>query len=135
MPQLLPQCRHVGKNIGKVCELQPGVLFCPCFGRDRDRTGRFSIDSAGQVIWTALGDQNQPTFYHTLVALRRDPETNQVRAIALKQVEDFQTTFSGAAPGTATWNVEGLDGAAYTIVVDELMRRALGREEFVLLNS
>jgi len=131
MTTFLPNCRHRDpKSPPGICELKHGVLVCPCLGRNAKPVARLSVDDAGQLIWTALDDKDQPTAHFTLVALRRqvDGRTQQVR---LTPVADVPLSTLNST-GFFSVQPQG-ESTPVTITVKEFMERTLQGDEFVYL--
>ena len=128
-----PRCRHADpKHDPTICVLPPGVLTCPCLGArgPGQQVAELAVDDEGQLVWSALGSNNQPVAYHTFVAMRRDAG-GQLRPVVLKAGQKPQLNTQGGVGFFALLDAQDNGG---NVTVDELMTRALAGEEFVLLH-
>jgi hypothetical protein len=128
MTVYLARCRHSPSSPVGMCELQPGVLFCPCLGSSAAPAGRLLVDEAGQLVWTALGPNNNPRAHHTYVALRKGPD-GRTTAVPLATSKEV---VADAQQGVFRVHVRG-EASVASIRIDEFMRRSLAGEEFVHL--
>lgn len=128
MSVFLAKCRHNPTAPAGICELQPGVVVCPCLGPSREFAGRLSVDDAGQIVWTALGINNEAKAHHTFVALRRGAD-GRVSPVALARSESVTPNVAQGCFPFALRNDPV--GVTVFIRVDELMARAIAGDEFV----
>ena len=124
MTVFLAKCCHNPNGPAGICELQAGVLICPCSGKV---TATLSVDNTGQLVWTAQGPDGNARAHHTYVALRK--EESGLKAVPLIKGELKPVSQQGAA----VFPVTCADNTAAVIRVDEFMRRSLAGDEFVEL--
>ncbi len=134
MSGFLPTCRHKDPKAppGPVCELQPGVLVCPCLGRDKAPVAKLSVDAAGQLIWTALGTNDEPRAHFTFVALRKGAD-GKIEQVKLQQVSEVPLT---TQEKVGIFSVQPIgDSSPASITVTHFMENALRGDEFVFLQG
>ena len=134
MSGFLPVCRHKDPKAppGPVCELQPGVLVCPCLGPAKDPVAKLYVDAAGQLVWTALGKNGEPSAHFTFVALRRAAD-GKVEQVRLQQVSEVPLT---TQEKVGVFSVQPVgDGSSAAISVTQFMEHALRGDEFVFLQG
>ncbi len=127
----LPPCRHCPGTSAEICVIQPGMLRCPCFGRAKEPVGKLNVDAAGQLVWTALGKNNEPRAYHTFVALRRAADST-LTTVPLAYDQELDGSMLHGGSGAFQVKLKA-DSATASISVDELMSRALAGDEFIYL--
>lgn len=137
MSTYLPTCRHRDpKSPPGVCELQPGVLICPCLGRERAApVASLSVDEAGQLVWRGLSSNDTPTAHFTLVALRLGAD-GRPRPVRLKQVPEVPLNIHERSGYFSVQLQSPSDGdAEMRISIKHFMEQTLRGEETVLLEG
>lgn len=127
----LPQCRHCPGTSAEICVIQPGMLRCPCFGRAKEPVGKLSVDDAGQLVWTALGKNNEPRAHHTFVALGRSKD-NTLTTVPLASNQELDGSTLQGGSGMFQVKLKG-EEATVSVSVIKLMESALAGDEFIYL--
>ncbi len=138
MTAFVAKCRHNPSAGPGVCELQPGVLVCPCLGKSSERAevARLSVDPAGQLVWTALGVNGEPKAHHSFVAMRKQ-DGKQATFVPLEQ-SDHLVPVAQSGSGAGSFHValkNDSSGKEVRIRVQDLMTAALAGEESVELQG
>lgn len=126
------KCRHAQNTADETCRLPPGVMVCPCLGRQQDEhkapvpVASVHIDEGGQIIWSALDAQGGPATWYTLVATREAQGKGDI--VLFQAAQDLQPQKLPAGVG---FELSSRQREAHVILLSEILEAGVSGVEYV----
>ncbi|MFO0608809.1 MAG: hypothetical protein U0324_36920 [Polyangiales bacterium] len=125
------KCRHAQNAADETCRLPPGVMVCPCLGRQQGEdksplpAASLRVDEGGQIVWCALDDTG-PTAWYTLIATRE--RDGRGEALLFQTANELQPQ---KLPGGYGFELTSRERERFVVLLAEILEAGVSGVEYV----